>query len=171
MFGEIRSARGWRSASPRPVRAESGVPSSPVRALPRAPRLRSARAAEGRARLIARGGFGYGERATALLGSAASPDILAIVRHVLRATQPKGFLQAVRFVASGSAPPVLGESLSLPLLMIQGAEDRVTPAAANAALLAQALPRARLETLAGCGHLPEVEDYERVNKLAMRFLS
>ena len=130
-----------------------------------------ARAAEGRARLIAGGGFGFGERATALLGSGASADILAIVQHVLRATQPKGFLQAVRFVASGSAPPVLGEGLSLPLLMIQGAEDRVTPAAANAALLAQALPRARIETIAGCGHLPEVEDYERVNKLAMRFLS
>jgi pimeloyl-ACP methyl ester carboxylesterase len=47
-----------------------------------------AQAAEGRARLIARGGFGFGERAPALLGSRASPDVLAIVRHVLRATQP-----------------------------------------------------------------------------------
>jgi pimeloyl-ACP methyl ester carboxylesterase len=106
-----------------------------------------------------------------LLGSGASLDMLAIVQHVLRATQPKGFLQAVRFAASGSAPPELGEGLSLPLLMIQGAEDRVTPAAANAALLAQALPRARIKIIAGCGHLPEVEDHERVNKLAIRFLS
>jgi pimeloyl-ACP methyl ester carboxylesterase len=130
-----------------------------------------ARAAEGRARLIARGGFGFGERAPALLGSGASPEVLAIVQHVLRATQPKGFLQAVRFVASGSAPPLLGEGLSMPLLMIQGEQDRVTLAAANAALLAQALPGAVIETIEGCGHLPEVEDHERVNELAMRFLS
>jgi pimeloyl-ACP methyl ester carboxylesterase len=130
-----------------------------------------ARAAEGRARLIAGGGFGFGERAPALLGSRASPDVLAIVQHVLRATHPKGFLQAVRFVASGSAPPLLGEGLPQPLLMIQGEEDRVTPAAANAALLAQALPQARIETIEGCGHLPEVEDHERVNELAMGFLS
>ena len=47
-----------------------------------------AQAAEARARLIAGGGFGFGERAPALLGSRASPDVLAIVRHVLRATQP-----------------------------------------------------------------------------------
>jgi pimeloyl-ACP methyl ester carboxylesterase len=77
----------------------------------------------------------------------------------------------VRFVASGSAPPMLGEGLSLSLLMIQGAEDRVTPAAANAALLARALPQARIETIEDCGHLPEVEEHERVNALAMGFLS
>ena len=130
-----------------------------------------AQAAEARARLIAGGGFGFGERAPALLGSRASPAVLAIVQHVLRATQPDGFLQAVRFVASGSAPPMLGAGLSLPLLMIQGEEDRVTPAATNAALLAKTLPQARTETLVGCGHLPEVEDHERVNALAARFLS
>jgi pimeloyl-ACP methyl ester carboxylesterase len=130
-----------------------------------------AAAAEGRARLIARGGFGFGERAPALLGSRASPDVLAIVQHVLRATQPQGFLQAVRFAASGSMPDMLGQGFSLPLLMIQGEEDRVTPAPANAALLAQALPQARLETIEGCAHLPEVEDPERVNALVMAFLS
>jgi pimeloyl-ACP methyl ester carboxylesterase len=47
----------------------------------------------------------------------------------------------------------------------------VTPAATNAALLAKTLPQARTETLVGCGHLPEVEDHERVNALARRFLS
>jgi pimeloyl-ACP methyl ester carboxylesterase len=41
--------------------------------------------------------------------------------------------------------------------MVQGEEDRVTPAATNAKLLAAALPHARLVILAGCGHLPEVE--------------
>ena len=59
----------------------------------------------------------------------------------------------------------------MPLLMIQGEEDRITPAAANAVLLAQALPRAELTMLAGCGHLPEAEMPMRVNDLVREFLA
>ena len=59
----------------------------------------------------------------------------------------------------------------MPLLMIQGAEDRVTPAAANAELLAKAVPHARLMVLTGCGHLLEAEQPERVNELIGNFLA
>jgi pimeloyl-ACP methyl ester carboxylesterase len=55
--------------------------------------------------------------------------------------------------------------------LIQGDEDRVTPFAANGELLANAVPNARIERLAGCGHLPEIECPERVNALLYRFLS
>jgi pimeloyl-ACP methyl ester carboxylesterase len=58
----------------------------------------------------------------------------------------------------------------MPLLMIQGAEDRVTPLAANAARLAEAVPHAQLVALDGCGHLPELEMPERVNGLIREFL-
>ena len=54
--------------------------------------------------------------------------------------------------------------------LIQGEEDRVTPADANAALLVKAVPGARLVILAGCGHLPEVEAPVRVNQLIAGFL-
>jgi pimeloyl-ACP methyl ester carboxylesterase len=50
-------------------------------------------------------------------------------------------------------------------LLIQGEEDRVTPAATNAKLLAAAVPGTELVLLAGCGHLPEVEMPHRVNEL------
>lgn len=123
-----------------------------------------ARGLAARARMIARGGYGFGERVAALLGSAASAGTVALVQHTLRATNPAGFMQAARFGASGEAPP-LGAGLSMPLLIIQGEEDRVTPAAANAELLAAALPQARLVRLAGVGHLPEVECPDRVNQL------
>jgi pimeloyl-ACP methyl ester carboxylesterase len=129
-----------------------------------------ARTLAGRAQVIARGGYAFGERAEALLGSRASAETLALVRHTLRATNPKGFMQAARFIAGGDMPP-LGAGLTMPLLMIQGKEDRVTPAAANAELLAAAAPQARLVMLAGCGHLPEVEEPERVNRLVREFLS
>ena len=129
-----------------------------------------ARSVEARAEMIRRGGYGFGERAAALLGSGASETVVALVRQTLRATNPAGFMQAARFAASGDTPP-LGNGLTMPLLMIQGGEDRVTPAAANAERLAAAVPGAELVVLEGCGHLPEIEAPERVNALIASFLS
>jgi pimeloyl-ACP methyl ester carboxylesterase len=129
-----------------------------------------ARIIEGRIQQVARGGYGFGERGAALLGSHASSDTLAVVQSTLRATNPKGFMQAVRCIAGGRAPG-LGTGLTMPLLMIQGEEDRITPAPANAVLLATAVPQARLTKLAGCGHLPEVEMPVRVNDLVREFLA
>jgi pimeloyl-ACP methyl ester carboxylesterase len=129
-----------------------------------------ARSVEARARMIERGGYGFGDRATALLGSSASADTLALVQQTLRATNPTGFMQAVRFIAEAEMPP-LATGLTMPLLIVQGEEDRVTPAATNAELLAAALPHARLVMLAGCGHLPEVELSSSVNDLIVAHLS
>ena len=109
-----------------------------------------------RAEMIECGGYGFGERVAALLGAAASPQTIALVQHTLRATNPAGFMQAARFLTGGETPP-LGAGLTMPLLLIQGEEDRVTPAAANAELLASAVPDATLVMLPGCGHLPEAE--------------
>ena len=128
------------------------------------------RGLEARARMIARGGYSFGERAAALLGSGASVATVTLVQQTLRATNPAGFMQAARFAASGDMPP-LGSGLTMPLLMIQGAEDRVTPAATNAERLAKAVTEARLVTLARCGHLPEVEMRVRVNELIAAHLS
>ena len=129
-----------------------------------------ARSIAARAEMIGRGGYGFGERVAALLGSAAGPETIAIVQHTLRATNPAGFMQAARFIATGETPP-LGAGLSMPLLMIQGEEDRVTPGAANADRLAAAVPDARVVTLPGCGHLPEVERPAQVNDLILRHLA
>src|SRR6516164_3134192 len=125
---------------------------------------------EARARMIECCGYGFGDRATALLGSAATPDTLALVQQIVRATNPAGFMQATRFIAHAETPP-LAAGLTMPLLLIQGEEDRVTPAATNAELLAAALPHARLVMLACCGHLPEVEFPGRVNDLIASHLS
>jgi pimeloyl-ACP methyl ester carboxylesterase len=128
-----------------------------------------ARLIEARAAQVAHGGYGFGERVKALLGSRASADTTAIVQHILRATNPNGFMQAARFGASGGAPP-LGSGLTMPLLIIQGEEDRATAVADNAARLVQAVLQARLAMLDGCGHLPELEDPARVNALVREFL-
>jgi pimeloyl-ACP methyl ester carboxylesterase len=129
-----------------------------------------ARSVEARAQMIEDGGYGFGERATALLGSAATTNTLTLVQQTLRATNPAGFMQAARFIAEAEMPP-LAAGLTMPLLMVQGEEDRVAPAAANAEVLAVALPHARLVMLAGCGHLPEVEFPLHVNDLIAAHLS
>jgi pimeloyl-ACP methyl ester carboxylesterase len=129
-----------------------------------------ARTVEGRMQQVARGGYGFGERAAALLGSHASADTVALVQLTLRATNPKGFMQAVRCIASGHAP-ALGAGLAMPLLLIQGEEDRITPPAANAVPLAGAVSHARFTMLAGCGHLPEVEMPAQVNGLIREFFA
>jgi hypothetical protein len=69
--------------------------------------------------MIERGGYGFGDRATALLGSAASADTLALVQQTVRATNPAGFMQAARFIAEAEMPP-LAAGLTMPLLIIQG---------------------------------------------------
>jgi pimeloyl-ACP methyl ester carboxylesterase len=122
-----------------------------------------------RAKMIECGAYALGERAQALLGSSASTDTLALVRQTVRATNPSGFMQAARFVASDDMPP-RGSGLTMPVLMIQGDEDRVTPAEPNAARLAAAVPGARIVMLPGIGHLPEVEAPKVVNELVAQHL-
>ena len=65
-----------------------------------------ARTVEVRVRMIERGGYGFGDRAAALLGSAASADTLALVQQTVRATNPVCFMQAARFIAEAEMPPL-----------------------------------------------------------------
>ena len=115
---------------------------------------------------IAAGGYGFGARVAALLSKQATPETAALVREVLRATNPKGFMQAVRFGLGNYYTPDFAEQLGMPILLIQGAEDQVNPTETNAAILAKTLSNARLVVLEGTGHLPEVEAPGRVNDLA-----
>jgi pimeloyl-ACP methyl ester carboxylesterase len=55
------------------------------------------------------------------------------------------------------------------ILLIQGEADAVTPLESNAAVLARALPHARMNVLPRTGHLPEVERWETVNDLVGNF--
>lgn len=120
---------------------------------------------------VAGGGYGFGDRVSALLGPHASAETIALVQHVLRATNPRGFLQAARFGLLPGSTLDFADRLRMPVLLIQGDQDRVNPLDANAAPLSTALPDARLEVLPGIGHLPEVEAPDAVNALVAAFLS
>ena len=128
-----------------------------------------ARLLETRAAQVASGGYGFGERVAALIGPNAPAETVALIRHVVRATNPKGFMQAARFLASNTYTPDFAARLTMPVLLVQGEADRVTPLETNAAVLARALPHAQLRVLPDIGHLPEVESWETVNELARGF--
>lgn len=121
---------------------------------------------------IAKGGYGFGARVNALLGKGASEQTIALVRDVVRATSPRGFMHGVKLgMADGYDPETVAAKVTAPVLMISGSEDRVNPIEKNAAVLAKAMPKARLEILEGIGHLPEVEAPERVNALLRAFFA
>ena len=135
------------------------------------PEEEKARIIAQRQQQVASGGYGFGARVAALLSTQATPETAALVRDVLRATNPRGFMQAVRFGLGNYYTPDFAERLGMPILLIQGAEDRVNPTDTNAAVLEKTLPKAHLIVLEGAGHLPEIEAPGRVNDLVSAFLA
>jgi len=120
---------------------------------------------------IAKGGYGFGARVNALLGKNASEQTINLVRDVVRATSPRGFMHGVKLgLVDGYDPETVAAKVTAPVLMISGSEDRVNPIDKNAAILAKAMPKARLEIIEGAGHLPEVEVPDRVNAMLRAFL-
>ena len=120
---------------------------------------------------IGKGGFAFGARVAALLGSKAPPETAAIVQHTLRATNPRGFMQAVKLSLGDFYGPDVAGNFTFPVLLIQGDEDKVNPLEKNAAVLIKALPQGRIEVLDGYGHLPEVEAPDVVNGMLRQFFA
>jgi pimeloyl-ACP methyl ester carboxylesterase len=61
------------------------------------------------------------------------------------------------------------ENIRARTLVITGAEDRVYPPALARAM-AQRIPGARLVEIEGCGHLSNLEQPGRFNRIVMNFL-
>ena len=121
---------------------------------------------------VAKGIYGFGARVAALLGPNASPELLTEVQRVLRATQPRGFMHGVKLgMANGYSPEEVAAKLTMPVLMIQGATDKVNPGDRNASVLIKVLKNGKLEMMENIGHLPEVEAPDVVNKMLRDFFA
>lgn len=119
---------------------------------------------------IAKGGYGFGTRVSALVGPHASPELIAEVQRVVRATRPPGFMHGAKLsLANGYSPREVAAKAQMPVLLIQGTEDQVNPGKDNADILIKLLKNGRMEKLEGIGHLPEVEVPDTVNKLLRDF--
>ncbi len=125
-----------------------------------------------RARSIENGSYAYGSgELSQLFGPRVSQHKVELMRGVMRATNPAGLLAAVRFRSGNFCTLDLAPAMSMPVLLIQGGEDRVNRAEDNADQLIRVLPRGRMERLEGLGHLPELEDPDTVNRLLREFFS
>jgi len=60
--------------------------------------------------------------------------------------------------------------ITAPTLVIVGEKDALTPPA-DAQLMAERIPGARLEVIPGAGHLANMEEPETFNRLVAEFLS
>jgi 2-hydroxymuconate-semialdehyde hydrolase len=66
-------------------------------------------------------------------------------------------------------PDALG-AVRAPVLLVHGANDRLTPIAASALPLLERLPDARLHAFGRCGHVPAVERREEFTRVLVDFL-
>ena len=126
---------------------------------------------EARARRIRLGSYQYGDAGVDnLVGPQATAALRAMLVEVARGTQAAGLLRAVSFRLSSFYTPDLASAMTMPVLLVQGSEDRVNPRQENADLLLPQLSNGRLVELPGIGHLPEVEAPNDFNRLLLDFV-
>ncbi|MCL2418202.1 MAG: 3-oxoadipate enol-lactonase [Conexibacteraceae bacterium] len=84
-------------------------------------------------------------------------------RDMLAATSVEGYAGCCEAISALDVRPELAR-ITAPTLVISGAEDPSLPPPHQQAI-ADAIPGARLETIAGAAHLPSVQHPARVNQL------
>jgi pimeloyl-ACP methyl ester carboxylesterase len=100
----------------------------------------------------------------------AQPEIAAQVRAMILATKPEGAAAAQRGMAQRRDHLAWLPQVSVPVLVLVGTEDAVTPPA-DAEAMHAALPDARLVVLEGAGHVSNLEQPDAFNTALFYFLS
>ncbi len=127
---------------------------------------------EARAQRVLQGSYQYGDAGVDALVAAQAPAWLrAHLVEIARGIQAEGLLRAVAFRLSDFYSPEQAARLTMPVLMIQGEDDRINPRQDNCDRLLPRLARGRLDVLPGVGHLPEVEAPQVFHRLVREFLA
>ena len=110
------------------------------------------------------------KRVEALLAPNSSPELIELARKGMRGVNPGMFMKGVNFMlAEDHHPELIASKATMPILVIAGTEDKVSPIAINADPLAKNLKNVRLEIFQGVGHLPHLEAPQRVNSLIREY--
>ena len=97
------------------------------------------------------------------------PDVVAMVRDMIVGTSLAGLVGALEAMRDRPDSVEDLEGLDLPVLVMVGAEDRLTPPQLSQTLAGQ-VPGARLALIAGAGHLPPMEQPNATTSALRRFL-
>jgi pimeloyl-ACP methyl ester carboxylesterase len=98
------------------------------------------------------------------------PDVVEQVTRLILEQQPAAIAAAQRGMAARPDSTGLLGGISVPTLVVVGAEDQVTPPDESRAMAA-AIPDGRLAVIDQAGHLVCLEQADRLNQLVYRFVS
>jgi 3-oxoadipate enol-lactonase len=97
------------------------------------------------------------------------PDIVKRVRDMMLKTKPEGAAAALRGMAERDDLTSLLSKISVPTLILVGAEDAITPVA-DSEKMNQAIADSRLVVLENAGHVSNLERTEQFNDALLDFL-
>ena len=98
------------------------------------------------------------------------PDLIARTREMVESNSPAGIAAAQRAMAARRDSTDLLVAMNIPVLVIVGSEDSLTPAA-EAETMHRAIRGSRLQVIEGAGHLSNLEQPLIFNAALREFLS
>ncbi len=98
------------------------------------------------------------------------PEIVKRVRDMMLKTKPEGAAAALRGMAERDDQTDLLPKISVPSLILVGAEDAITPVA-DSEKMHQAIAGSRLVVLENAGHVSNLERTEQFNNALLEFLN
>ena len=108
------------------------------------------------------------KRSPTVIAKGSPASALELVQWLQRRIRPEGVRQALHCLAQGSLVQD-ARRFQKKVLVACGAEDIITPEA-GCRQVASAFPRAEYRTLAGIGHVPQVEDPKKINEMITEFV-
>lgn len=98
------------------------------------------------------------------------PEIVKRVRDMMLKTKPEGAAAALRGMAERDDQTPLLAKISVPTLILVGAEDAITPVA-DSEKMNQAIAGSRLVVIENAGHVSNLERTQKFNEAVLDFLS
>jgi pimeloyl-ACP methyl ester carboxylesterase len=107
---------------------------------------------------------------TALSTKVTQPGVVQLVSAMMRETSPETMARALAGMAERpDAEPIL-RTIDVPTLVVTGSEDAIT-GRGPVEMLARGIRGARIETVEGAGHLPNLEQADAFNRALAAFLA
>ncbi|MEU1478387.1 alpha/beta hydrolase [Streptomyces sp. NPDC005760] len=122
-------------------------------------------------RLLREGMRGYADEVLdKMVAPYASPEVKAHVHHMMTATRPESAAAALRARAARPDYRELLTRVTVPALVLVGADDTYTPVS-DAEAMHAALPESELHVVEGAAHLPNLERAGEFNAVLGQFLA
>lgn len=143
-----------------------------TRATPDSQEARAGRYAA--AERIGRGDFA--EWAEELLGNLLSPatlrdkpDLVDVVRRIIHSSPPESAVAALLGMAQRNDSTSLLSAINVPVSVIVGEDDRIISVAESRAMASE-MPNATFTSIAGAGHLSNLENHDAFNTAVKKLL-